>query len=130
MRPTRKLTTDQRFFFDWAGWSYKPGEESPAKGRTRGAVRLAAAEAYARKELWHVTWERESQPDVSWCVECENGNHDTYKHMNAVECAVLYGADGKVLDSLGNIDRPSAAYRRVVAAELALEAMPEGAGQS
>lgn len=133
-KPSIRLTEAEAFFYEWAGWSYKSGEETPAQSRTRGAIDLAAAEQWAEEQGLRVEWEPEGSPDVSWCDECvedTNGAEWTKQHSRSwheaqQECAVLLDGEDAVLASLGNIDRPSNEYRRVVAAELALEARTTG----
>lgn len=119
MKATRKLTADQQFFFDNAGYSYSPGKESKALGRTRCAVALAAAEAHGREQGWAVEWEQEQEIDLSWMTDEERAQ------PHEVLCAVLLDSAGKVLDSLGNIVDPSREYGRVVEAELCAGAMVE-----
>ena len=112
MKPTRKLTTDQQFFFEHAGWSYDPVRESAARGRTRGAITLAAAEqAFMRADVSCV-WEND-QPD-----------RDT-KFSDSCEWCSIRTADGAILTSLGCITDADANYRRVVRAELALECLDQ-----
>lgn len=112
MKPTRKLTTDQQFFFKHAMWSYDPMRESPARGRTRGAVKLAAAEqAFMRADVLCV-WEND-QPDS-----------DT-KFSDSCEWCSIRAVNGDILASLGMITDADANYRRVVRAELALECLDQ-----
>ena len=106
----------ERFFFEKAGWSYRPSVETAEEGRSRGAGQLARAEAWLRGSEMYVTWE----PD--W-----DGDHSYDGRENVVSCewAALRGplGDGEVLASLGCIDDATDDYRRVVEAELALEVM-------
>jgi hypothetical protein len=109
------------FFYKYAGWSYLPGKESPRAGRLRGAKQLAKAETWAREQ--NMTYEWEDDWDV--------GNHqafygDAYADNEPTTCEMvrMISPDGETLASLGCIDDADSNYRRVVAAELALEVMP------
>lgn len=111
-----------KFFYKHAGSSYMPGKETPAQGKRRGAKRLAHAEAAAKRRGWEVEWDHEQSPDLSWADE------EQREDIEEVLDAVLKDEHGHVLASLGNITfgRDSMAnrnYRRVVEAELALEAL-------
>jgi len=112
MKPTRKLTQDQKFFFEHAGWSYHPLTESRALGRTRCAVSLAAAEqAFMRA-------------DVSCIWENDTPDRDT-EFSDTCEWCSIRSADGAILASLGMITDADANYRRVIRAELALECLEQ-----
>lgn len=109
------------FFYEWAGYGYTPGKETPERGRRNGAVALADAERRAAELGWSFEWEIDPHIDSSdfsddpepwqlWCCCCRD-------------------EDGNVLSSLSGIDfgrdvEPwGQPYRRVVQAELALEAL-------
>lgn len=109
------MNKDEEFFYDNAGYSVPPGREECAR-------RLASAEAVARHRCWRVEWMPEQDIDLSWCENCEAEGHE-----HEVECAVLLGGNGTtVLASLGNIVDATPQYRRVIAAELALQALQDG----
>lgn len=121
-RRTRRrmgLIKDVRFFREQAG-----GVVGEAQ---RGALALTRAERYAADHGWTVVWEDDPDADWSWMSEREQQQpHEVY-------VAILYDRDPadrtsrlrpRVLASLGGIFDPSPEYRRVVEAELALEAMP------
>lgn len=98
-----------QFFVKHAGYSYKPGKETPAQGRRRTAISLAAAEQRRLQRGVPVLWE----PD--------------YDDARGEElfCARIPDASGRgSLASLCGIDDPNLPYRRVVEAELAAEAFP------
>lgn len=112
-----------KFFYENAGYSYGKGE-TQEQGRRRAARSLATAEQYASAHGWTVDWEHEEGP---W--EDFYGEGQTADDVEQVVVAILKDANGEVLGSLGGITEgfDSAAnrkYRRVVEAELALEAMP------
>ena len=111
-----RLKKRVKFFMKHAGVSYQPGKETRAQGTRRGAKALARAEQYAEEQGWKVEWEYDQD-------EYQMGDAET-EMPNEVLVAVLEDADGHVLKSLGGIGDPSDSYRRVVEAELALEAMP------
>ena len=111
MKPTRKLTQDQKFFFDNAGYSWNPVTESRALGRTRCAVSLAAAEqAFMRADVSCV-WEDDQPERGTKCETCE-------------WCSIRT-ADGAILASLGRIMDADANYHRVIRAEMALECLEQ-----
>ena len=114
-----------RFFLNNAGYATPPG-------RVACAASLARAEAEARERGWYVFWEGESDipyedalgDHAYWCDREAKGE----RHQHTVEMATLVGPDSmsslsNVLASLGAIIDADAAYRRVVAAELAAEAL-------
>ena len=86
--------------------------------------RLARAEEYADAQEWTFTWEYDPSPDLSWCDDCAKRSHlrPGHEHPEVFTC-LLRDESGKALASLGSIEGDRN-YRRVVQAELALEAMP------
>src|SRR5262252_659469 len=105
----------EKFFYDHAGWSYNPATETPEEGRTRGAVSLAAAEAWARAQGLWFKWIRNYWDEWDGAEPYDGPIWD---------CVAL-NEDGEPVASLAmiameNID--SDPYRRVVEAELAEEA--------
>lgn len=95
-----------------------------------GALALAKAERYAELVGYEFAWAYDDDADLgdhaSWC---SNAKRDRcFGH----EClyAVLRDASGEVCASLGSIIDPGNAYRRVIEAELALEAMPGNVKES
>lgn len=110
--PTAKAVA---FFYKHAGSSYRPGKETKAQGKRRGAIALARAEAEASSRGWRVEWEGDPEP-------YEMGDAET-EEPNEVLGAVLRDEDGHNLASLWGIGDPDRNYRRVVEAELALEAL-------
>jgi hypothetical protein len=127
MSAKRKPTAHARavsFFMKHAGSSYMPGKETRAQGKRRGAIKLAKAEAEASARGWTVEWEHEQDPDLSWASEEDRDG------ISENLSAVLKDEHGHVLSSLGNItfgydSMVNRNYRRVVEAELALEALHE-----
>lgn len=110
-RATREAVA---FFREHAGLSYDPNRQTVESGRRTTAWLLAAAEHRARVHGWDVEWSSD------WDVDHER----EYGYTPEVcECAILRNADGEVLASLGCVDDADDNYRRVVEAELALEAM-------
>ena len=121
-RRTRRragLIRDVRFFREHVGGVVGEAE--------RGGLALTRAERYAADHGWTVVWEDDPDADWSWMTEREQ------KQPHEVYVALLYDRDPadrtsrlrpRILASLGGIFDPSPQYRRVVEAELALEAMP------
>lgn len=110
------------FFFENAGWSHDPARETPEEGQRRHARLLADAERKAEILGWSVEWEVD--PDPMWDDDVERETTDYEQWV-----CVLRNAEGDALEALGSIDlgpnvEPyDAPYARVVAAELALEAL-------
>ena len=122
-----KLDEREAFFYEHAGYSYRPGFETPEEGRKRCAHALAMAEITGEAFGWEVRWEVEPDPMWDDDVEREHTDYDQW-------WAVLEDEDGEHLGSLGCIDLgpsgypdgPGAdPYARVIAAELMLEARQE-----
>lgn len=83
----------------------------------RPAIRLMRAERYAHNQGWLVGWLPDPEGQRDWYCECGCV-------PDAVLGCTLYDADGEtMLAGLYAIGDPSPAYQRLVAAELALEAM-------
>ena len=109
------------FFHEHAGWSYNPATETPEAGRQRSAERLAVAELLIERAgaavTWHEDWSLGTTHAHYYCDEAyPDGGPET------CEFATL-DLDGKVLATVGCIDDADEAYRRVIAAELALDAL-------
>lgn len=115
-KTTSHLAKAATFFAKHAGVGYDPATETRAQGAKRGGMELAKAEQYAFDHDWSVDWEEDSEP-------YQMGDAET-DVPREVLCAVLRDAEGNVLASLCGIGDPDRNYRRVVEAELALEAMP------
>lgn len=120
MKPTRKLTPEQRFFFNHAGWSYEPTRESSALGRTRCAVTLADAESVYlmahRAADVRVTWEHDSDGAYS-------ARRDRERFTTCESCMLWHGKS--CLTSLHSITDADDNYKRVIRAELAHECIDE-----
>lgn len=114
------------FFYEHAGSSYNPATQTEVNGRLLGAIALATAHRWARNNGCYFIWENDEP------AECQNETGE-WEYHPAVSCLMLQYAEDiydqpKVLGSLGGIiESPDARerqnYRRVVEAELALEAM-------
>lgn len=103
------MTKLEQFYFDNAGSSYDPKVETEEQGKARGAADLAKAAHYALDQGWTFEWD--TDPDGHSCDE-----------DHSVEYCQLW--DGEtLLGSLSEICGATDDYRRVVEAELALEAM-------
>lgn len=115
---------DVAFFYEWAGSSYMPGKETEAEGRLRNAQEHATAEALARGLGFAFNWTIDPNGDSR---EFAKG-----KRYDLWEC-VAYNGDGDAVGALCGIDfgRNEAPwgdpYRRVVEAELAMDALSGGA---
>lgn len=93
------------FFMEHAGYSYDPEA-------------LATAEEYAFNHSLEYRWADDWSVDHQKEFDCyEDGGPETCEYCQLID------VDGKVLASLGCIDDATASYRRVIEAELALEAM-------
>lgn len=116
----RKQQTPYQFFKANAGYSYDPKTQTPEEGQRCCAEALADAEAFARTAGLSFEWREDDQTDESF-----RNTDDPY---NLWVC-VCHDEEGGHLTSCGGIDlgrdgKPWAdKYRRVMEAELALEAM-------
>lgn len=117
-----QLNSDERFFYENAGYSYASGTDEE-EGHILTARALAHAETYSRNHSWYVVWD----DDPEGCIGCDCDSPDcpcSTGEPHNVQAAILYDENDKVTGSLGAICEPTAAYRRVIAAELALDAIP------
>jgi len=116
------LTRKEQFFFDHAGYSWNPEQESEMEGRARCATAMASAERYAWEQDWAFEWSY----DIDGCIGCDCGSEEcacsTGTPHEVLVCELI-NDDREHLTSLGGICGPTADYRRVIEAELALEAM-------
>lgn len=109
-----------QFFYRHAGWGYDPATETPKVGRMRGARRLATAEREAASMGCTAEWAADSE-GCSGC-ECGSAECDCCSGADHVtEYCVLNDERGNPLASLSGICGATREYRRVVAAQLALE---------
>ena len=117
---TKTKQTPEGFFYDQAGYGYQPDQETKEEERRRCARQLAEAERVASEAGFSYEWEIDLSGDSSefnddpepwalWCCVCRD--------MDGAFMASLYGID------FGRDGEPwGQPYRRVVEAELALEA--------
>lgn len=112
--------TPAAFFRTHAGFSYDPAKETKAQGRARYARALAKAEVAALFAGLHFAWEVDD-------IDSRDFSDDPEPW--ALYACTAYNATGDAVAHLGGIDfgrdgTPHAdPYRRVVEAELALEAI-------
>jgi len=109
------------FFVANAGYSYDPKTETEEQGKRRGARKLATAERRAWKEGCRFSWSVD--PDID-----SSDFSDERPPWSLYQCA-MFAPDGRCVASLHGIDfgrdgfpSDGNTYRRVVEAELALEA--------
>lgn len=102
-----------RFFFDNAGFSYDPNVETAEEGKLRTASDLAMAEAWGKANGLTFVWEFD-----------HDDSSDGDETPEVREACIAY-VDGDVVASLGGIGDATDDYRRVVEAELAVEAALE-----
>jgi hypothetical protein len=107
-----------RFFYSNAGYSYDPKTETRNQGRWRCARSLAKAEQEAKQRGFEFQWQDD------WTIADHVKEFDTYTEQpSTCETCLCLDEQGNVLASLGCIDDASNAYRRVIEAELASEAI-------
>lgn len=112
------------FFYKNAGYSHDPKTETAQQGRARCARQLAEAERHALDNGCYWLWEPSDIDSSDFCDvtpawqlwDCVMYGRES-DHSLASLCAIDFGRAGS----------PAAAdpYRRVVEAELSLEAFPE-----
>jgi hypothetical protein len=110
------------FFLKHAGYAYRPSE-TPQAGRSRSARQLAKAERDAVALGYQFEWRN----DDEGCSGCDCGSDDcacsTGVDHETLGC-LMYAPDSKdAVQSLWGICNPTREYRRVVEAELAMEAL-------
>jgi hypothetical protein len=109
------------FFLRNAGFGYDPKTETKQQGRSKNARNLATAERDARAYGFTFVW------DSDWHV----GSHKQEygygydREPSSCESCVCYAPNGDNLGSLGCIDDATDSYRRVIEAELAMEALAD-----
>lgn len=122
-RTRRALALKQAtaFFYEHAGYSHKTRVETPEQGRKRCAVALARAERDAASAGIRFTWEY----DPDGCIGCDCGNESCACSTGASHTVETCFAvkDGECVASLGSICEATNTYRRVIEAELAIEAL-------
>lgn len=135
-------TSPVRFFYAHAGWSYPTGATPAEKiaAKWAGARALAAAEKAAADAGLVAVWVADADFDPSDFDDPDDRRMAA--EDGAVGC-VLYrpcpqhGTDCKHAEVLGSLwgivesrtTHEAAEYRRVIAAELALDALPDGGAQ-
>ena len=123
---TRKQSPKQAaflFFLRNAGYSFDPKTESKQAGRARCARQLAAAEREASELGYYFEW----YDDWDGCIGCDCDSPDcecsTGEPHECLVCQIFAPDCESCAASLGSICKPSTEYRRVIEAELALEAL-------
>jgi hypothetical protein len=89
--------------------------QTKRQGRAACARHLAAAERYFYEKGWRIEWHHELDAGVV--------NHTAEDGVETCEFALLLDADSNILASRGCIDNADSDYKRLIRAELALEAM-------
>jgi hypothetical protein len=112
------MDIDAAFFEQNAGYARQPDETDDA-ARARCAGDLVKAERWAQNAGVTFDWSDD------WHVTDHRAEYDCYNDGGPETCqsCTCYSSNGDVLASLGCIDDATDDYRRVVEAELALEAM-------
>lgn len=114
--PVAPLSEREQFFYDHAGYSFKPGEETREQGKRRCALALAAAEQRLTDGPFFVTVERDPDP--------MDGKSDEPQWIVGL-FTVTGASEPMCLGSMGAVDCPADdPYLRVVAADLADELIP------
>lgn len=128
----RHLAERAAFFYRNAGSSYDPKKETMEHGSMRQAMKLAEAEAEAKRRDWTVEWENDELgwSDLQTDVRAGDRSQEDADYVKEILVAVLKDENGKVLGSLGSVEFGSShpenvRYGLVVEAELALEALGE-----
>lgn len=112
-----------QFHYERGGYSYDPATERPEDGRARCALAAAGAEAWAREQgiefRWSPDWEIGSHTDYYG----PGSAYEDYEPETCENCDAYLGST--LLASLGCIDDADDDYRRVIEADLAIEARAE-----
>jgi hypothetical protein len=104
------------FFYDNAGYSWDDTRETPEQGKVRTAEKLAAAERFALDQDWYFEW------DIDKDAHLDRPSGIIQPEDKAYYCELWDSAGDNLLQCLCGIWEPTREYRRVVQAELALEA--------
>lgn len=132
-----KRITAYHFFLRHAGYSYNPKTETQMQGRIRCAQSLARAEKWARADdTLEFVWLEDtdiSEDDFEFEADKEHVRQDGARGCILYRKCEEHGTECKHAEQLGSLwgitesldNRERDAYRRVIEAELALEAMPE-----
>ncbi len=115
------MTKQEKFFFDNAGFSYKPEDETRAQGKLRCAKEMAKAETWAVQNGYSFAHEPDMDADESFMDDESEEYREEWSGKAWV--TLMFDAEGSVVQSLGG-SYGDAKYKRVVRAELALEEMP------
>ena len=109
-----------RFFYEHGGYNYDPATETRDEGRARCAIEAAEAEAWADEQGVTFRWKDD------WSIGDHMVEFDCYDDEGPETCemCVAYLGD-TMLASLGCIDDADDNYRRVIEADLAIEARAE-----
>ena len=104
------------FFIEHAGFSFDPKVETEEQGKRRCAEALAAAEEWAQEVGVRFDWREDFEVDHQKEFDCyADGGPETCEWVAAM-------LNGELVASLGCVDDATPEYRRVIEAELALEA--------
>lgn len=116
------MNVSEAFFYDNAGYSYRPGYQTQEEGRRECATALASAEARAHALGYAFVWEIDHDSDSSdfsddepyslWFCRMVDPEGETVEALSGID----FGPGG---EPWGNT------YRRVVEAELAVEQLGE-----
>lgn len=113
---TKELRAAWQFFLGAAGYCTPPG-------RAACALHLAKAEAVAEDYGFRYEWGDDDGPDLGdheyWCELARTGQ----QHEHHVKTCCVKSSQGEQLASLCGIIDPDRDYRRVVEAELTVEAL-------
>lgn len=113
------------FFYTHAGFSYDPETQTPEEGKRACAEALARAEEEGRKRGFFTVWKRDDVPFGDDVHE-----PDEYGYVATLWHTAAFTGERVMLASLGMIDAEDGdPYRRVVNAELAMEAISEDPGK-
>lgn len=114
----KTMPADVRFFYDHAGYSWDPKTETKAQGRRRCAEEYAHAER-SRPESWSFKWDYDPDIGPTEWLDMMGSEQDA---PDEVLSCVLVDSRGQHLASLWGIADPDRNYRRVIEAELTMEA--------
>lgn len=119
---TETLNKQEQFFYDNGSYSYS-GTQTPEQGHIESAKALANAESLAAERGLIFEWMQDDEP----CIGCECGSDDCpcftgEPHMVEV-CELWNENHDDCIASLCGICEATSEYRRVIEAELALEAL-------
>lgn len=112
-----------QFHYEHGGYCYDPATERPEDGRARCALAAAGAEAWAKEQGLEFRWEDDWQVGSHRDAFGRGSAYEDAEPETCEQCGAWLGDE--CLAAIGCVDDADDNYRRVIEAELAMEARAE-----